>query len=53
MKKDEVKKPKNSSMAADEKQMKEHGDMMERMSTNDEVKDRGRRPDPKQHDKTK
>lgn len=47
----EKNKPNNSSMAKDMKEMKYQGRVMERMNTNDEVKDKGQDPDPKQHEK--
>lgn len=47
----EKNKPNNSSMAKDMKEMKYQGRVMERMNTNEEVKDKGQDPDPKQHEK--
>lgn len=50
LKKDEKNQPKNSSMVNNEKEMEEHGKIMEQMKTNKEVKEKdGERPDPKQH----
>ena len=43
-------KPDNSSMAMDEKEMQELGKEMEELETNDELKKKGRRPDPVQHE---
>ncbi|MDP4551684.1 hypothetical protein [Guptibacillus hwajinpoensis] len=43
-------KPENSSMAMDEEEMKELGKEMEKLDTNEKVKEKGRRPDPKQHE---
>ncbi|WP_169525539.1 hypothetical protein [Pseudalkalibacillus hwajinpoensis] len=42
-------KPENSSMAMDEKEMKELGKEMEELDTNEQVKEKGRRPDPEQY----
>ncbi|MBM7551221.1 hypothetical protein [Thalassobacillus pellis] len=42
-------KPKNSSMAKDMEEIKHHGRVMERMNTNEKVKDKGKEPDPEQH----
>jgi hypothetical protein len=44
-------KRKNSSMASTYEEMKEHGKVMEHISTNEEVRKSGKTPDPKQHDK--
>ncbi|WP_377891497.1 hypothetical protein [Alkalihalobacillus sp. R86527] len=46
-------KPENSSMAMDEKEMKELGKEMEELETNQELKENGRRPDPVQSEKRK
>ncbi|WP_270182392.1 hypothetical protein [Alkalihalobacillus sp. CinArs1] len=46
-------KPANSSMAMDEKEMKELGKEMEELETNQELKKNGRRPDPVQNEKGK
>ncbi|MCA0173511.1 hypothetical protein [Bacillus sp. RAR_GA_16] len=44
-------KPENSSMAMDEQEMQQLGKEMEDLDTNDELKKKGRRPDPVQHEK--
>ncbi|WP_273852558.1 hypothetical protein [Guptibacillus spartinae] len=44
-------KPENSSMAMDEQEMQELGKEMEELDTNDELKKKGRLPDPAQHEK--
>ena len=44
-------KRKNSSMASNFEEMKEHGKIMEHVSTNEEVRKSGKTPDPQQHDK--
>ncbi|MCA0989236.1 hypothetical protein [Guptibacillus algicola] len=46
-------KPENSSMAMDEKEMRELGKEMEELETNQELKENGRRPDPVQNEKNK
>lgn len=43
-------KPENSSMAMDEKEMRELGKEMEQLDTNQELKKNGRRPDPVQNE---
>lgn len=43
-------KPENSSMAPTFDEMKEHGKIMDHMSTNEEVRKSGKMPDPMQHD---
>ncbi len=48
---DRKEKPENSSMAMNEKEMKDLGKEMEEMETNDEVKKKDRKPDPVQHNK--
>ncbi|MDQ0247091.1 hypothetical protein J2S09_004732 [Bacillus fengqiuensis] len=44
----EEQKPKNSSMTQNLEEMKEHGEVMEKMDTNKQVKQKGMEPDPKQ-----
>ncbi|WNB91561.1 hypothetical protein [Bacillus sp. NEB1478] len=44
-------KRKNSSMASTFEEMKEHGKVMEHVSTNEEVRKSGKTNDPEQHDK--
>lgn len=44
-------KRKNSSMVSNFEEMKEHGKVMEHVSTNEEVHKSGKTPDPEQHDK--
>lgn len=44
-------KRKNSSMASNFEEMKEHGKVMEHVSSNEEVRKSGKTPDPKQHEK--
>ncbi|MGA4720600.1 hypothetical protein [Fictibacillus nanhaiensis] len=44
-------KRKNSSMVSNFEEMKEHGKVMEHVSTNEEVRKSGKTPDPEQHDK--
>jgi hypothetical protein len=44
-------KPENSSMAMDEEEMQALGKEMEELETNDELKKKGHRPDPVQHEK--
>lgn len=53
MKRDEKTKPKNSSMVKDQEELKEHARVMEKMATNEEIKERGKQPDPIQHDHRK
>ncbi|MBF0706941.1 MULTISPECIES: hypothetical protein [Bacillales] len=48
---DHKEKPENSSMAMNEKEMAELGKEMEELDTNDEIKKKGKRPDPIQHKK--
>ncbi|MGC4378074.1 hypothetical protein WD019_14160 [Fictibacillus sp. Mic-4] len=48
-----VEKPENSSMTPDFEEMKEHGKVMDHMSTNKELEKQGKTPDPVQHDKEK
>ncbi|HET7656691.1 MAG TPA: hypothetical protein VFK37_00235 [Bacillales bacterium] len=48
--KEEAEKPENSSMAKDEKEMERLGKEMETMDTNKQVKEKGQRPDPEQHE---
>ncbi|WP_347552435.1 hypothetical protein ABFG93_08870 [Pseudalkalibacillus hwajinpoensis] len=50
---DRKEKPENSSMAMDEKEMRELGKEMEELNTNDQLKKDGQRPDPVQHEKKK
>lgn len=47
---DYIDKPKNSSMTPNLKEMKEHGKVMEHMSTNENVKKSGKMPDPDQYE---
>ncbi|MGG1571898.1 hypothetical protein [Fictibacillus sp. NRS-1165] len=47
---DYTEKPKNSSMTPNFKEMKEHGRVMEKMSTNDNVEKSGKTPDPAQYE---
>ncbi|MCM3717582.1 hypothetical protein [Fictibacillus phosphorivorans] len=47
----EVPKRKNSSMASNFNEMKEHGKVMEHVSSNEEVRKSGKTPDPLQHEK--
>ncbi|MFC7391600.1 hypothetical protein [Scopulibacillus cellulosilyticus] len=49
----EEKKPENSSMARNFKEVKELGKEMEKMKTNSEIIDKGKQPDPVQHEEEK
>jgi hypothetical protein len=44
-------KRKNSSMASTFEEMKEHGKVMEHVSSNENVRKSGKTPDPEQHEK--
>lgn len=44
----EEQKPQNSSMTQNLEEMKEHGEAMENMDTNKQLKKKGIEPDPKQ-----
>ncbi|MGA9289809.1 MAG: hypothetical protein WBV93_15860 [Anaerobacillus sp.] len=48
---DRKEKPENSSMAMNEKEMKDLGKEMEEMETNDQIKKKDRTPDPVQYNK--
>lgn len=48
--KEERQKPKNSSMAKNEEGMERLGKEMATMDTNKQVKEKGQRPDPEQHE---
>jgi hypothetical protein len=49
MSREEHKKPRNSSMASNEKEIEELGKEMEHLNTNKQVKEDGHQPDPEQH----